>query len=30
GSNLSEGIYTYTLIADGKIIDSKKMICTKK
>ena len=28
-SNLSEGLYSYTLIADGKIIDTKKMICQK-
>jgi hypothetical protein len=29
-SNLSSGIYTYALIVDGKLIDSKKMVCTKK
>lgn len=28
-SNLSSGIYTYTLLADGKVIDTKKMVCTK-
>ncbi len=28
-SNLTAGSYTYTLIADGKIIDSKKMIVSK-
>lgn len=28
-SNLSSGIYTYSLIADGKLIDSKKMVCSK-
>ncbi|MES1226320.1 MAG: tail fiber domain-containing protein, partial [Bacteroidota bacterium] len=28
-SNLSSGIYTYGLIADGKLIDTKKMVCTK-
>jgi len=26
GSDLSTGIYTYTLVADGKIIASKKMM----
>ncbi|RMG81429.1 MAG: T9SS C-terminal target domain-containing protein, partial [Bacteroidetes bacterium] len=26
GENLSSGIYTYSLMADGKLIDSKKMI----
>jgi len=29
-SNLSSGIYTYTLIADGKVIDTKKLICLEK
>ena len=29
GSNLSEGLYSYTLVADGKPIDTKKMICIK-
>jgi hypothetical protein len=29
GHELSAGIYIYTLIADGKIIDTKKMILTK-
>lgn len=28
-SDLTNGIYTYTLVVDGKIIDSKKMIKTK-
>jgi hypothetical protein len=28
-SNLSSGIYTYSLIADGKLIDTKKMVCLK-
>ncbi|MBL4755185.1 MAG: tail fiber domain-containing protein [Flavobacteriales bacterium] len=28
-SNLSDGIYTYNIMADGKVIDSKKMILTK-
>ncbi len=28
-SDLSNGIYTYTLVVDGKIIDSKKMIRNK-
>ncbi len=28
-SNLSSGIYTYSLIADGKLIDSKKMAVQK-
>jgi hypothetical protein len=27
--DLSTGIYTYTLVADGVTIDSKKMVCTK-
>jgi len=26
---LSSGIYSYTLIADNKVIDTKKMVCTK-
>ena len=26
---LSSGIYSYSLIADGKLIDTKKMVCTK-
>ena len=26
GSDLSSGIYTYTLLVDGKVIESKKMI----
>ncbi|MFH0865488.1 MAG: tail fiber domain-containing protein, partial [Bacteroidota bacterium] len=29
-SNLSSGIYAYALVADGKVIDTKKMVCTKK
>lgn len=29
GENLSNGIYTYSLVADGKVIDSKKMIKTR-
>ena len=29
GEKLSSGIYSYSLIADGKIIDTKKMICNK-
>jgi len=28
-SNLSSGIYTYALIADGKLIDTKKMMKSK-
>lgn len=28
-SNLSSGIYTYSLIADNKLIDTKKMVCSK-
>ena len=28
-NNLSSGIYTYFLVADGKTIDSKKMILSK-
>ena len=26
---LSSGIYSYSLIADGKVIDTKKMVCSK-
>lgn len=26
GSQLSKGIYTYSLVADGKVIDTKKMV----
>jgi hypothetical protein len=26
---LSSGIYSYSLITDGKVIDTKKMICSK-
>ena len=29
GEKLSSGIYSYTLIADGKVIDTKKMLVTK-
>jgi hypothetical protein len=29
-ANLSSGIYTYSLIVDGKVVDSKKMVCSKK
>jgi hypothetical protein len=29
-SNLSSGIYVYALIVDGKVIDTKKMVCNKK
>ncbi len=28
-SNLTSGIYNYSLIADGKVIDTKRMVCTK-
>jgi len=28
-SNLSSGIYTYSIIADGKVVDTKKMMVTK-
>ena len=28
-SNLTSGIYSYSLIADGNVIDTKKMVCTK-
>ena len=28
-SNLSSGIYMYSLIADNKVVDSKKMMCNK-
>lgn len=27
--NLSSGIYSYSLIADNKVIDTKKMVCSK-
>jgi hypothetical protein len=27
--NLSSGVYTYSLVIDGKVVDSKKMVCTK-
>jgi len=29
GSELIAGMYLYTLIADGKVIDTKRMILTK-
>ena len=29
GDNLNAGIYLYALIADGKVIDTKRMILTK-
>ncbi len=29
GSRLSSGVYTYTLVVDGKVIDSKKMVKSK-
>ena len=29
GSNLSAGVYTYSLIVDGKTIDTKKMMKSK-
>jgi hypothetical protein len=28
-ADLSSGIYTYSLIADGKLIETKKMVCNK-
>lgn len=28
-SNLSSGTYTYTLLADGNVISTKKMVCVK-
>lgn len=28
-SNLTSGIYSYSLIADGNVIDTKKMVCNK-
>jgi len=28
-ANLSSGIYQYSLIVDGKVIETKKMVCTK-
>lgn len=30
GNELKPGMYMYTLIVDGKIIDSKRMILTEK
>jgi hypothetical protein len=30
GSKLSAGIYTYTLIVDGKVVDTKKMVKTQR
>ena len=27
--NLSSGIYSYSLLADGKLIDTKRMVCNK-
>lgn len=29
GSNLSSGVYTYTLLADGKVIETKRMVKIK-
>ncbi|MEO6556250.1 MAG: tail fiber domain-containing protein [Ferruginibacter sp.] len=29
GSSLSSGIYTYSLVVDGKVVDSKKLVKTK-
>jgi hypothetical protein len=29
-SNLSAGLYMYSLVADGITIDTKKMVCAKK
>ena len=29
GSELTAGMYLYALIADGKVIDTKRMILTK-
>jgi len=26
GSKLSSGVYTYTLVVDGKVVDTKKMM----
>jgi hypothetical protein len=28
-SNLSSGVYNYSLIVDGVLIETKKMVCTK-
>lgn len=28
-SNLSQGTYTYSLIIDGKVVETKKMVCVK-
>jgi hypothetical protein len=28
-SNLSQGTYTYSLVVDGKVVETKKMICVK-
>ncbi len=29
GSDLSNGIYTYSILQDGKVVDSKKMVKVK-
>jgi hypothetical protein len=29
GSNLTSGIYTYTLLADGKVMETKRMVKIK-
>ena len=29
GSELNPGMYLYTLIADGKVVDTKRLILTK-
>jgi hypothetical protein len=28
-SNLSQGTYTYSLVVDGKVVETKKMVCVK-
>ncbi len=28
-SNLSAGMYSYSLVVNGKVIDTKKMMCSK-
>jgi hypothetical protein len=30
GDDLSSGVYTYALVADGQVVDVRKMVKTKK
>jgi hypothetical protein len=30
GDNLSSGVYTYALVADGQVVDAKKMAKRKR